>query len=221
MMSGIVVSFVLALSLRPAYFLLIKVLCWRYGLTRITSCIVMAPGTFCRARLLLAVMALPVFLLVWLRGEAPHWLIFCYGLALLTLADMQMRLLPDYLLIILLWAGLLALALRLPGMPSPGPALLLFALVCVGAILFMKAQLAFSGRAGLAWGDLKLIAVLTVWLPYEQLPLALLVASLTGLVYILVKRWVVGADLRAIAFGPCLAFGALTVHLSAPGPTPV
>lgn len=221
MMSGIVVSFVLALSLWPAYFLLVRVLCWRYGRTRIVACIVMAPGSFYRARVQLTAVALPVFLLVWLRGEAPHWLIFCYGLALLTLADMQMRLLPDYLLVILLWVGLIALALRLPGMPSSGPALLLFVLICFGAILFMKAQLAFCGRVGLAWGDLKLIAVLTVWLPYEQLPLALLVASLTGLVYILVKRWVVGADLRAIAFGPCLAFGALTVHLSTLGPTSI
>ena len=221
MMSGIVVSFVLALSLWPAYFLLVRVLRWRYGRARIAACVVLAPNTFWRARLLLIIVALPVFLLVWLRGEAPHWLIFCYGLALLTLADLQMRLLPDYLLAILLGVGLLALALRLPGMPSPGPTLLLFMLVCAGAILFMKAQLAFCGCVGLAWGDLKLIAVLTVWLSYEQLPLALLVASLTGLVYILVKRWVVGADLRAIAFGPCLAFGALAVHLSGHGPTPL
>jgi len=220
MMSGIVVSFVLALSLWPAYFLLVKVLRWRYGRARIAACIVLPPRAFWRARLLLAIVAQPIFLLVWLRGETPHWLIFCYGLALLALADMQMRLLPDYLLAILLWVGLLALALRLPGMPPPGPALLLFVLACAGAILFMKAQLAFCGRVGLAWGDLKLIAVLTVWLPYEQLPLALLVASLTGLVYILVKRWVVGTDLRAIAFGPCLAFGALAVHLSGHGPAP-
>ena len=221
MMSGIMVSFVLALSLWPAYFLLVRVLRWRYGRAWIAACIVLAPSTFWRARLLLVIVALPVFLLICLRGEAPHWLIFCYGLALLTLADLQMRLLPDYLLAILLGVGLLALALRLPGMPSPGPALLLFMLVCAGAILFMKAQLAFCGCVGLAWGDLKLIAVLTVWLSYEQLPLALLVASLTGLVYILVKRWVVGADLRAIAFGPCLAFGALAVHLSGHGPTPI
>ena len=221
MMAGILLSFVLALSLWPGYFLLVKVLCWRYGRAGIAACVVLAPGALWRARLLLAIVAMPVFLLVWLRGEAPHWLIFCYGLALLTLADMQMRLLPDYLLVVLLLVGLFALTLHLPGMPSPGPALLLFVLVCAGAILFMKAQLAFCGRVGLAWGDLKLIAVLTVWLSYEQLPLALLLASFTGLVYILVKRWVVGADLRAIAFGPCLAFGALAVHLFVPGPTTV
>lgn len=206
-------SVLVALSLWPAYALLCVGLRWRYGHVAVADCIVADNRAFAYMRLLVAGIAMPVFLHMLTRGQALHWLVFFYLLALLTLADIQMRLLPDYLLVLLLAVGLIALVAGLPQMPALRFALPVFVGAAMIVPLCMVVQ-AGGGRPGLAAGDVKLIAVLTLWFPYNQLPVVLFVASLAGLVYILVIRCIAGVLPRTIAFGPCLALGALAVHLS-------
>ncbi|MGH8841386.1 MAG: prepilin peptidase [Advenella sp.] len=212
-MDRFLLSVLMALSLWPAYALLCIVLRWRYGHAAVAGCIVAGNRAFARIRLSMACLALPVFLYLLTRGQALHWLVFFYLLALLTLADIQMRLLPDYLLVLLLAVGLIALVAGLPQMPALRFALPVFVGAAMIVPLCMVVQ-AGGGRPGLAAGDVKLIAVLTLWFPYNQLPVVLFVASLAGLVYILVIRCIAGVLPRTIAFGPCLALGALAVHLS-------
>ena len=206
-------SVLMACSLWPAYALLRAVLRWRYGRAAVAACIVTAGWRFMGILLLIAGIALPVFLYLLTCQQSLHWLLFFYLLALLTLADIQMRLLPDYLLAVLLVAGLLAMLAGLPQTPALDPALRAFAVAALAGLLCMLREAA-GKRSALAAGDLKMIAVLTLWFPYNQLLLLLCVACFAGLVYILVIRCITGALLRTIAFGPCLALGALAVHVS-------
>ena len=212
-MTNRVLSVLMALSLWPAYALLCVLLFRRYGHAVVAGCVVTAGRRFKCIRLFIMGIALPVFLCLFSRGQALHWVLFFYLLALLTLADIQIRLLPDYLLVLLLAVGVLAMVAGLPQMPVPRVALPAFGVAALVVLLCMKIGDA-GGGAGLAAGDLKLIAVLALWFPYNQLLVVLFVASFAGLVYILVVRCMTGALLRTIAFGPCLALGALAMHVS-------
>ena len=221
-MDDFLLSILVATSLGPAYTLLCVILRWRYGRAAIADCIVANDKAFVRIRLLTSAIAVPVSLRMLSCGEPLQWLVFFYLLALLSLADVQMRLLPDYLLTLLLAVGLAALAAGMPQMPAPHSALTAFAGGGTIALLCVTAQTGPGREPGLAAGDLKLIAVLALWFSYKMLPLVLLVACFAGLVYILVIRCVTGVRLRTIAFGPCLTLGSLAVYaalrLNAGGP---
>lgn len=212
-MTDILLSLLLAISLWPVYALLCAALRWRYGRAAVAQCIVANERTFARIRLLLSGLAVPGFFYLFAHNEPLQWMIFFYLLALLTLTDLQMRLLPDYLLMLLLGVGLAALAVGMPQMPASRFALAAFAGAITLALLCVAVQTRWTGITGMAAGDLKLIAVLALWFSYKMLPLLLFVACFAGLVYILVIRCVTGVRLRTIAFGPCLALGALVVHV--------
>ena len=61
------------------------------------------------------------------------------------------------------------------------------------------------GRDGLGLGDAKLFAAGGAWLGWEPLPLVLLIASTSALLYALATHWILGRDLTArLAWGPWL-----------------
>lgn len=214
-MKSFLSGLILTLSLWPSYALLHRLLCRRYGQQAILACVVPGPMAFACIRLLIAVPAQWVFMCLLVRHDGWHWFVFCYLMLLLSLADAQLRLLPDYVLVLMLSAGGVALAWRLPGMPAPGAAIMTLAgAVLCSTVLILKYCRRPATEPGLAAGDIKLITVLTVWFSYEQLPLVLLLASFSGLVYILVIGCVTGVKPKTIAFGPCLALGSIAVHLS-------
>ncbi len=71
------------------------------------------------------------------------------------------------------------------------------------------AYLKIRGRAGLGRGDAKLFAAGGAWCGALALPLILLVASASALLYVLVMRLAAGRRFQVdlmIAFGPFLAF---------------
>src|SRR5690606_25836661 len=98
---------------------------------------------------------------------------------------------------------------QLPSLHEALPALLGTTMI---ALLCRAGQRWRGGAPPLAGGDLKLIAVLAVWFCYKQWLMVLLVASFVALVYILIIRCMTGKYMRAIAFGPCLALGALAAY---------
>ena len=211
-MRAALLSLLLGGSLWPAYRLLFTGLAWHYG-DGLRACLRHSDRAAFRYGLLVVLPAVPCFLLMQMRHDAWQWLCFGYLMALLCLCDIQLRLLPDVLLAMLL--SLAWLGGQGGGLPPRADALaLMVALYAAGraAVALCKVQM---GTEGLGRGDIKLIAVLAVWFSYEQLPLVLLVASFSGLVYILAMRLRTGAMIRTIAFGPCLACGALAVHLAA------
>ncbi|WP_423821371.1 A24 family peptidase [Salinisphaera sp. SPP-AMP-43] len=153
----------------------------------------------------LAVIALARF------GPAP-WAgcvaVVSWLLLAMAAIDWQTQLLPDALTLPLLWLGLLASALGIPGSPAPGAAIIGAASGYAGLWLVFQAFLIATDKAGMGYGDFKLAAALGAWIGWTQLPLAILAASLGGAL--------VGGALMAsgrlargapMPFGPWLALG--------------
>ncbi|SRR5579883_2010124 len=127
------------------------------------------------------------------------WICIC-----LTFIDLDYHLLPDQLTLFLLWLGLF---------------FSLFNLFCdshsaiIGAIagyaIFAAIQLLFeriTGKTGMGQGDFKFLAALGGYLGWQLLPLIILFASVTGVIFafthMLIKRHFKSVPLP---FGPYLA----------------
>ncbi len=131
-------------------------------------------------------------------------LILTWGLICLTLIDFDHMLLPDQIVMPLLWLGLLV---NLQGTFVP-----LTDAVIGAAVGYMSLFSIFwlfkvlTGREGMGHGDFKLFALFGAWVGWQLLPLLILMASVVGAV--------VGISLmlfknhqreQAIPFGPYLA----------------
>jgi len=128
-------------------------------------------------------------------------------LLLLALIDARTSLLPDALTLPLLWTGL-ALALLGVG-PIPLPDALAAAMIAyVFLWLFAWLFLHLRGRDGMGGGDVKLLAAIGAWAGWPDVFLALLCASVSGILYALVVAR--GRHLDAPhPFGPHLAGAAI------------
>jgi leader peptidase (prepilin peptidase)/N-methyltransferase len=136
--------------------------------------------------------------------QALMALLFTWALVALTGIDLDHQLLPDVITLPLLWLGLLV---------NLGDTFTDLSSAVVGAAagylvlwsVYWLFRLA-TGREGMGYGDFKLLAALCAWLGWQQLPLLLLIASLTGALYgttaLLLKRHTRQAP---FAFGPFLA----------------
>ena len=130
-------------------------------------------------------------------------LIFCAVLVTVTLADLDRRVIPNS---ILLAAALAAVAILLAADPSAMPERLLAA-AGAGGFLLVSA-LAYPG--GMGMGDVKLAAVMGLYLGAAVIP-AMLVAVLAGALVGLALMALNGSGerKRAIPFGPYLALGGV------------
>ncbi len=131
------------------------------------------------------------------------WIIIC-----LIFIDFDYQLLPDTLTLSLLWLGLIANA---HGLFTPLPNAVLSA---AGAylVLWLFIQLFYliTGKIGMGNGDFKLFAALGAWFGWTQLPLILLISSLSGaIVGIIYLRLQKKSRDTAIPFGPFLCIAGL------------
>ncbi len=131
-------------------------------------------------------------------------LLFTWALVALAGIDLDHQLLPDVITLPLLWLGLLVnLGDTFTDLPSA------VAGAAAGYLVLWSVYWLFrlaTGREGMGYGDFKLLAALCAWLGWQQLPLLLLIASLTGALYgtaaLLIRR---PAQQAPFAFGPFLA----------------
>lgn len=127
-----------------------------------------------------------------------------------ALTDLQERIIPNELL---LAASALWLLLQLPA--PAGEWLSALAGGAFGAGLFLVLTLLFGEGAGM--GDMKMAGVIGLYLGWPGSAVALTLAFLVGGLVSLVLLATGRATRRdTIAFGPCLAAGALAVMLWAP-----
>lgn len=132
-------------------------------------------------------------------------LIFSWGLLALTFIDLEQQLLPDVIVLPLLWLGLL---LTIPTYFTDSVSAILGA-VSGYVILWLIAWIfhRITKRVGMGNGDFKLLAMLGAWLGWQMLPFVLLVAallgSMVGISLIVLKKQSRSAP---IPFGPFLAF---------------
>ncbi len=130
-------------------------------------------------------------------------LVLVATLAAVTSTDLELRVIPNK---ILAPAAIAAVAILVIGAPGSLPEHVAAALGA-GGVLFLAA-LAYPG--GMGMGDVKLAAVLGLFLGAAVVPallLALLAGSAVGLV--LIGRYGASARKRAIPFGPFLALGGV------------
>ncbi|NMY53245.1 A24 family peptidase [Pseudomonas sp. WS 5011] len=136
--------------------------------------------------------------------QAGAMLLLTWGLLAMSLIDVDHQLLPDSLVLPLLWLGLIANSFGLftsledalwgaiAGYLSLWSVYWLFKLV--------------TGKEGMGYGDFKLLALLGAWGGWQVLPLTILLSSLVGAVLGLIMLRLRNAETSTpIPFGPYLA----------------
>lgn len=148
------------------------------------------------------------------------------GLAVLTMSggllvgsviDVRYRLLPDIVTAPLLWLGLLV---NTRALFVPLPDAVLGAVAGYLGLRGISCIASFATRSeGIGHGDFKLLAALGAWLGWAALPLVLVIAALSSIVWSQAFARGNRSLLReSMAFGPFLALGGIVgVYLSAPG----
>ena len=146
------------------------------------------------------------------------WISSLLGWALLTLAatDFKYYLLPDFLTLPLIPAGLLVSWELEPS------SLLAHAIGAASGLAFVigvrHVYRRLRGREGMGLGDAKLFAAAGGWVSWDSLPSVMLLAALSGLAFGLLK----GAHAKTISltdrvpFGAFISFGIWVVWLSIP-----
>ncbi len=151
-------------------------------------------------------------LIIWHFGSGWQGLaaiVFCWILIACTAIDIDTQLLPDDLTLPLMWMGLLVNTINL--FATLQSAVLGAA---IGYLILWSVYWSFklaTGREGMGYGDLKLLAALGAWFGWQYLPILILVSAGVGSIIsglgILLKR--LGFD-TYIPFGPYLALAGMT-----------
>ncbi len=136
-------------------------------------------------------------------AEAVIGLVFVTMLAIVTLTDLEQRIIPNKVLIV---AAVICVAIAAPTDPGGLPERLIAA-AGAGGVLFL---VVLAYPAGMGLGDVKLVATMGLFLGRAVAPailIALLAGSLVGVA--LLARYGSKARKMAIPFGPFLAFGGV------------
>lgn len=137
-------------------------------------------------------------------ASAMAFMVVSWGLLALSLIDIQHQLLPDSLVLPLLWLGLIVNAC---GLFVPLDHALWGAVT--GYLSLWSVYWLFkliSGKEGIGHGDFKLMALLGAWGGWQILPFTLLFSSLTGAIVGLVLLRLHGKHVNTpIPFGPYIA----------------
>lgn len=155
----------------------------------------------------------------WRWGLSSPGLAWCgFSAALLALAliDWDTTLLPDDITLPLLWAGLIAAALRWTDVPLHHA---VWGAVAGYLSLWMVYQgfKLLTGKEGMGYGDFKLFAALGAWFGWQALVPIILMASVIGAVVGIAMKF--GSGLREggyVPFGPFLAGAGLTAMIFGP-----
>ena len=136
--------------------------------------------------------------------QAGAMLLLTWGLLAMSLIDADHQLLPDSLVLPLLWLGLIANSFGL--FTSLDDALWG---VIAGYLSLWSVYWLFklvTGKEGMGYGDFKLLAMLGAWGGWQVLPLTILLSSLVGAVLGLIMLRLRNAETSTpIPFGPYLA----------------
>jgi leader peptidase (prepilin peptidase)/N-methyltransferase len=139
-----------------------------------------------------------------LSWQAGAFLILTWGLLAMSLIDADHQLLPDVLVLPLLWLGLIV--------NGQGLFTSLYAALWGAVAGYLSLWLVYwafkliTGKEGMGYGDFKLLAMLGAWGGWQILPLTILLSSLVGAVLGVVMLKMRNAQTSTpIPFGPYLA----------------
>jgi leader peptidase (prepilin peptidase) / N-methyltransferase len=146
--------------------------------------------------------------------EPSH--IFALGILLVLMiyvaaVDMKFMIIPDAVNAAIFLTGMAASFIL--GLVEPLSALAASMLAGGFLVIVQRTFRAYRGYDGLGWGDVKFVAAAGAWTGVEGVALALLVASVSALLYLLGRQILDrGFDMGGrIPFGPFLALGATSV----------
>lgn len=135
-------------------------------------------------------------------------LLFIWILIAICFIDLDHQLLPDNLSLSLLWLGLIANTQNLfTTLPN---AVLSAAGAYLALWIFIKLFYLLTGKVGMGHGDFKLFAAFGAWFGWMQLPLILLISSITGAITGLLYLRMTGKTRETpIPYGPFLCLAGL------------
>lgn len=136
--------------------------------------------------------------------QAGAMLLLTWGLLAMSLIDADHQLLPDVLVLPLLWLGLIANHFGL--FASLGDALFgaVFGYLSLWSVFWLFKLV--TGKEGMGYGDFKLLAMLGAWGGWQILPLTILLSSLVGAILGVIMLRLRNAESGTpIPFGPYLA----------------
>ena len=136
--------------------------------------------------------------------QAGAMLLLTWGLLAMSMIDVDHQLLPDSLVLPLLWLGLIV---NYFGLFAPLPDAMWGAVA--GYLSLWSVYWLFklvTGKEGMGYGDFKLLAMLGAWGGWQVLPLTILLSSVVGAVLGTIMLRMQKADSgTTIPFGPYLA----------------
>lgn len=145
---------------------------------RCSACAAPIPLRYPMVELLTAAVSVAVAWHFGLSLQTLAGLVLSWGLIALGFIDIDRQLLPDAMTLPLLWLGLLLSVFNLYVDSSTS----ILGAVSGYLVLWLVFQLfrLFTGRAGMGYGDFKLLALLGAWQGWAMLPLILVMSSVVG-----------------------------------------
>ena len=136
--------------------------------------------------------------------QAGGMLLLTWGLLAMSMIDVDHQLLPDSLVLPLLWLGLIANSFGLFASLSDAVWGAVAGYLSLWLVYWLFKLI--TGKEGMGYGDFKLLAMLGAWGGWQVLPLTVLLSSLVGAVLGTVMLRMRKANSgTAIPFGPYLA----------------
>ena len=157
-----------------------------------------------------------LFIRYGLNPQYFLFLSFAASLIIITFIDLHHKIIPD---IISLPGILVGLAVSFLGVGQVSGLQSLLGALCGGGFLYLVGAIfeRLTGKEGMGFGDVKLLAMIGAWLGWKSLPFIVLISSLTGTVLGGGSLLLSGRGMRErIPFGPFLVIGALTVFFFGP-----
>lgn len=136
--------------------------------------------------------------------QAAAMLLLTWGLLAMSMIDVDHKLLPDSIVLPLLWVGLIVNDFGLFASLSDALWGAVAGYLALWSVYWLFKLV--TGKEGMGYGDFKLLAMLGAWGGWQVLPLTILLSSVVGAVLGTILLRVQKADSgTAIPFGPYLA----------------
>lgn len=136
--------------------------------------------------------------------EALAMLVLTWGLLSMSLIDADHQILPDVLVLPLLWLGLILNSFSLFTSLSDALWGAVIGYMSLWSIFWLFKLI--TGKEGMGYGDFKLLALIGAWGGWQVLPLTILLSSVLGAVIgIIILRLQRNGYSNPIPFGPYLA----------------
>lgn len=190
----------------------IPVISWLLQKGRCTSCSTRLSIQYPVVELLTAILSLAMAWHFGFTWQALAAMLLAWALIAMSVIDIKLQLLPDVLILPLIWLGLM---LNLNGWFTDIESAVYGAVAGYMSLWFIfHLFLLITGKEGMGYGDFKLLALFGAWLGWQLLPQILLLSAVVGAISGLGMILFLGRDKAVpIPFGPYLAAAGLIAML--------